>query len=115
MAKKDGAKGRQKPGRFEVEQTMSTSEVAGYLEGLARGLRDGTLVVGDEAQGFRTPVDGDVDLEVEARRGKRKSRLALSLAFRATTGSVAAPVEAANDGSKSKGPPRTTIPDEMSF
>ena len=62
---------------------MSAADVAGYLEGLAKGLREGTVVIGDEPEDFRAAVTDDVHLEVDARRGKRKSRIELTLAFRA--------------------------------
>jgi amphi-Trp domain-containing protein len=106
MAKKDGARSRQKPERAEYEQTMSTSEAAAYLEGLARSLREGIFAIGDGAQAFKTAIAGDVELEVEARRGKRRSRIDLTLAFRAVDG---------NEEPTAADQPVATIPDEMSF
>jgi amphi-Trp domain-containing protein len=114
MAKKDGTKARTRSERFEVEETMTMSDVASYLEGIARGLREGTVVIGGETEGFRASVASDVELEVEARHGKRKSRIALTLAFRgdAPDGAVhAGPVEAPAAEEQSA----ATMPDEMSF
>jgi amphi-Trp domain-containing protein len=114
MGKKDGAKSRSE--RFEAEQTMTPAGVAEYLEGIARGLRDGTLALGPDGDGLRIPVASSAELEVEARRGKRKSRLALKIAFRAE--------DSIGDGGGSPAATRSTasatgnpaiIPDEMSF
>jgi amphi-Trp domain-containing protein len=110
MAKKDGAKARSRAERFEVEESMSAHDVAGYLEGLARGLRDGTVVIGGETEGFHAVVAGEVDFEVDARRGKRKSRIELSLAFRSDT-----PEQPDESSEGSDGAIPETIPDEMSF
>ena len=90
MAKKDGPKARSTSERFEDERTLSAVEVAGYLEGLARGLREGAVSLGDESDGFRSSVASDVEVEVEARRRKRKSRIDLKLTFRATDDANAA-------------------------
>jgi amphi-Trp domain-containing protein len=114
MAKKDAAKGRAKAERFEVEETMTPHDVAGYLEGIARGLREGTVVIGGETEGFRASVVSDVELEVEARRGKRKSRIALTLAFRGEAPEVAAGTGSTDD-SLADEQSAVTMPDEMSF
>jgi amphi-Trp domain-containing protein len=118
MAKKDGPKARPRSERFEVEHTMSTGELAGYLEGLAKGFREGTVVLGDEAGGFRAAIAGDVELDVQARSGKRKSRIELTLAFRADQDEVAPSGRSADgdgDSAVAYEPPQATIPDEMSF
>jgi amphi-Trp domain-containing protein len=119
MAKKDGAKARPKSERFEVEETMTANDVAGYLEGLARGLREGTVVIGGESEGFRVAVASDLDFGVDARRGKRKSRIALTLAFRADRADgnddETADEPAVDAEPTAEEPPAATIPDEMSF
>jgi amphi-Trp domain-containing protein len=111
MAKKDRAKARAKSERTKYELTMSTNAVAAYLEELASSLRKGAVTLGEPADSFETAVDGDVDLAVQARHGKRRSRIELSLAFRAGNG-VKAPT---NDAQSSDEEPVATIPDEMSF
>ncbi len=115
MAKKDGAKSRNKSERFEVEETMSAADVAGYLEGLATGLREGAITIGGETAGFRVAIAGDVELEVEARHGKRKSRIELSMAFLAETPDAAEDASEASGDAGAEAPPEATIPDEMSF
>jgi amphi-Trp domain-containing protein len=113
MAKKDGAKARSKSERFEVEETMTSNDVAGYLEGLARALREGTVVIGGETEGFRAAVSGDVEFEVDARRGKRRSRIALTLAFRAEQADGSDASARAEPSTEEE--PSATMPDEMSF
>jgi amphi-Trp domain-containing protein len=119
MAKKDGAKARPGSQRFEVEETMSANDAAAYLEGLARGLREGTVVLGGEPDGFRAAVASDVDFEVEARSGKRRSRIELTLAFRphrAEAPRAEVTVEAGGgEAPPGEEQPHATIPDEMSF
>ena len=116
MAKKDDSQSRSR-GKLELEQTMSTSEVAGYLETLAQGMRDGVVYVEDDAEGFRFPVIGTVDVEARARQGKRKTRIKLSLAFRADQSGEAPEPSNASPAESNRAPaqPATTIPDEMSF
>lgn len=106
MAKKDGARNRSKSERVELEETLSASDVAAHLESLAKGLREGAVVLGKRGD-FRAPVTGDVDLEIEGRHGKRKSRIELTLAFRRENSDEATPGD--------EGEPVPTIPDEMSF
>jgi amphi-Trp domain-containing protein len=115
MAKKDGAKSRARSERFEVEQTMSPGDVADYLEGLAQGIRNGSLAFGHDSGGFKYAIASDVDVGVAARRGKRKSRVALTLAFRTEQRGEESPVEAAAEGAPSQDLPEDTIPDEMRF
>jgi amphi-Trp domain-containing protein len=108
MAKKNGA--RTKTLRFETEATMSADEVAGYLEDLAQSLRAGSVEVGEGPEGVRVAIESDVELEVEARRGKRKARIELTLAFRA------AEIESHRPSADGTAPAAAdTIPDEMSF
>ena len=118
MAKRDGGKTRQKSDRVEYEQTMSASDVASYLEGLARGLREGNVALGDGTRGFATAISGDVELTVQGRRGKRRARIDLTIAFRGDNGSSTATGDgASSDGAEavSQDTPVTTMPDEMSF
>jgi amphi-Trp domain-containing protein len=111
MAKKDGAAKRTKSERFEVEDKMSPGDVAGYLEGIAHGLREGSIVLGEQGESFRVAIAGDIELEVAARHAKRRSRIDLKLRFRR------------HDDEDTSTPPRDaeapaaspTIPDEMSF
>jgi amphi-Trp domain-containing protein len=107
MAKKDGPKAQRKRGRFQHELTLSADAAATYLEELAGKLRSGAVTIGEGDGALRTAIHGDIELEVEARRGKRKARIDLSLAFRDAGEGVSAPA----DGSS----PVATIPDEMSF
>jgi amphi-Trp domain-containing protein len=115
MAKKDRAKARQKSGRVQYELTMSADAVAAYLEGLAGSLRRGTVAIGEGSEGFHMPIAGDVEFEVEARHGKRKSRVELSFSFRATDGVLPPTSDGASDGASGDEQHVATIPDEMSF
>jgi amphi-Trp domain-containing protein len=115
MAKKSGAKSRTRAERFEVEQTMSPGDVADYLEGLARGIRDGSLAFGQDSDGFKSAIASDVDFELEARRGKRKSRVALTLAFRTERRGEESPAEAVTEDAPAEDLTKDTIPDEMRF
>jgi amphi-Trp domain-containing protein len=111
MAKSDSKSPGRNVKRFYDTQVMSGADAASYLEELARGLRQSDIAVGNGTQAITMGIHGDVELEVAARRGKRKGRIDLTLAFRAedrgerengTSGSgVAQPAE--------------TMPDEMSF
>ena len=115
MAKKDGGKSRNRSERFEVEQTMTRADAADYLEGLARGLREGNIALGEDSNGFRASIAPEIDFEVTARRGKRKSRVAMTMAFR--TDGAAPETQATEDPGEPRGDamPTDTIPDEMSF
>ena len=115
MAKKDGAKSRSRSERFEVEQTMSAGDVANYLEGLARGIREGTVAFGEDSDGFKSAITSDVDFELAARRGKRKSRVALTLAFRTGTPDEASSATAVTEDAPAEDLTKDTIPDEMRF
>ena len=113
MAKKDGNKGRPRSERFEVDDVMSAADVAGYLEAVAKGLREGNVALGEQGESFSVPVTGDVDFEVEAKHGKRKSRIELTLRFRQEKTAEPGPDEASTpEGDSSR---EATIPDEMSF
>lgn len=81
MSKKSADKKRRKPERFEAEDRLAAGEAAAYLEKIARGLRDGAIVLGED-EGFRVEVGGRVDLEVRARSRKKKARIKLRLTFR---------------------------------
>jgi amphi-Trp domain-containing protein len=110
MAKKDGAKSRRSE-RFEVEDTLSAPDVAGYLEAVARGLREGAVVLGEQGESLTVSVSRNVDFEVAAKRSKRKARVRLTLSFRQEK-----PAEAEADGNgPEQVPVAATIPDEMSF
>ena len=108
MAKKNGSKPRRRE-RMELDQTMTSSEAAGYLEAIAKGLRDGVVYFENDAGGFSFAVNGSVAVELEARQGKRKSRIELTMAFRSQR------KEDPSDDGKDEKPPANTIPDEMSF
>lgn len=111
MTKKDGAGKRAKAQRFEVEDSMSPGDVAGYLEGIAIGLREGTVVLGEQGESFRAAVAGEIEMEVEARQGKRRSRLDIKLRFRHGP----ADDDSASDDDDDAPAAPATIPDEMRF
>jgi amphi-Trp domain-containing protein len=107
MGKRGASKGQSKRGRLEYEVSLDTEAAAAYLEQLALGLRQGSVRLDEQGEGFQASVDGSVDMAVRARQGKRKARLEVSLAFRG-------PGDAKHAG-VTDDPPAATIPDEMSF
>jgi amphi-Trp domain-containing protein len=111
MSKKDGAKNHNRPRRFAADDALSATDAAEYLEAIARGLREGAVILGEQNERFVAPIGGDVDFEVAAKHGKRRARIKLALSFR-----QAKPVKAdAAAGSGHEPAPPATIPDEMSF
>jgi amphi-Trp domain-containing protein len=98
----------EKAKRVRRELTASGDVAASYLEEVAKGLRAGTVSVGESPDQVVTSFTGDVDVEVETKRSKRKARIEISIAFRADE-----PAEVGSDANATK--PAPTLPDEMTF
>lgn len=75
--------------KVEIEQYVETKEAIKYLEDLVKGLKSGSIVVqhGEESVTL-TPPDM-IELELEAKQKKDKSKFVLELSWK----SVPAPAE----------------------
>lgn len=68
--------------KVEIEQYVETKEAIKYLEDLVKGLKSGTIVIqhGEESVTL-TPPDM-VELELEAKQKKDKSKFVLELSWK---------------------------------
>ncbi len=77
----------------EFSAQVSAEEAAGYLEALARSLREGRALLesGDKSISLELGPSIKLDLEAESDPAKGKSSIDLSLSWRAAEQAVAAP------------------------
>jgi amphi-Trp domain-containing protein len=77
----------------EFSGQVSAEEAAGYLETLARSLREGRALFesGDKSVGLELGPSLKIELEAETDPEKGKSSIELSLSWRAAEPAVAAP------------------------
>jgi amphi-Trp domain-containing protein len=69
---------------LEFNSNIDTGEAAAYLEALARGLRDGHVLIESGDKSFNMEVGEGVDIELEAKSNpeKGKSSVELKLSWR---------------------------------
>ena len=119
MSKKNGARHRVKPRRFEVDETLSAEDAAGSLERVAAGLREGVVVLeSSDGQSLTLPATGDFDFELDVKQGKKKSRIQVELTFAGSRDASAAEEdedESTDEEDEETAVAAATIPDEMSF
>lgn len=77
--------------KLEIEQYVETKEAIKYLEDLVKGLKSGTIVIqhGEESVTL-TPPDM-IELEVEAKQKKDKSKFVLELSWKSAPAGAAVP------------------------
>lgn len=79
--------------KVEIEQYVETKEAIKYLEDLVKGLKSGTIVIqhGEESVTL-TPPDM-VELELEAKQKKDKSKFVLELSWKSMPAMAEAPMD----------------------
>ena len=73
-------------GEFRFQALQEREAVAGYLRALADGLAAGEVTLAREGRELGLTPGGLVRLTLQARRGERRSRLVVKLAWREGTG-----------------------------
>jgi len=70
--------------KIQFASTLPAAEAAQYLESLAKGLREKTMLVesGDSSVAMQVPDEVKVDLEVSTDAEKGKTDIELSLSWR---------------------------------
>jgi len=78
---------------IEFRNTVTRGEAAGFLESLAKSLREGSSLLesGDKSLGIQIGSEVKIDLEVESDPEKGKGAIELSLSWRLTEPSAAPP------------------------
>ena len=82
MSKKNG-KGRKVKIRRVRLRGDASEEAALRIEELARGLRSGVIRLADGDVAIEAPAGSDLSWEIEARSGRRKSRIEIEIRWRA--------------------------------
>jgi amphi-Trp domain-containing protein len=83
MSKEDkGEKGEKDKVEFQFEKVADVQEVAGYLEALAKNLREGRVSFEAGEERITLTPDGEIFLEIEAERKRQSSKVKLSLAWK---------------------------------
>ncbi len=79
--------------KVEFAGTLSAAEAAQYLESLAKGMREHTMLVesGDASLTLQVPADVKVEIEVAADADKGKTDVEISISWRQPREEEAAP------------------------
>ena len=81
MSKKQGKRKKIKTQRVRLRGDAS-EEAALRIEELARGLRSGAIHFGDGEAAIDAPAGSELTWEIEARQGRRKSRIEIEIRWR---------------------------------
>lgn len=68
--------------KISLEMHSSRQEVVEYLEGLAEGLRAGTLALEQDERRLALAVPENLDMEIEAKVKKGKAKFSIELSWR---------------------------------
>lgn len=71
---------------FEFAAITDTKDAAGYLEAIAKGLREGRINIAAGDQQIELVPAGDIDVEILAKRKDDKSKLELEISWKKGVG-----------------------------
>ena len=81
MSKKRGQKKQSKKQRVDLRGSAS-EEAALRIEEVARGLRSGAIQLSGDSATVEAPVGSELSWRIEARQGRRKSRIEIDIRWR---------------------------------
>jgi amphi-Trp domain-containing protein len=91
---------------FEFASITDAKEAAAYLDSLAKGFKEGRIVLSAADQEIFLTPEGDLDVEIAAKKKEEKSKIELQISWKKATPSTGEPLAITSAGASVTLPPK---------